>query len=61
MIITVEKAAELMGNSKEFVRAGLRNKAFPFGTAIKHGKRWSYFISPRLFADYLGLPYKSLG
>ena len=61
MIITVEKAAELMGKSKEFVRAGLRNKAFPFGTAIKHNKRWSYFISPRSFADYLGLPYESLG
>ena len=61
MIITVEKAVELMGKSKEIGRAGLRNKAFPFGTAIKHNKRWSYFISPRLFADYLGLPYESLG
>lgn len=54
MVITIEMVAKAMGKSKEFVRAGLRSGALPFGTAIKHGKRWSYFIYPNLFQEYFG-------
>ena len=52
--ITVKQAAEIMGKCQQFVRIGLQRGLLPFGTAVKAEKRWSYYISPKLFYDYVG-------
>ena len=52
MAITIKQVAEAMGKSQEFVRAGLRNNALPFGVAVPHKKRWSYYIYPDKFAEW---------
>lgn len=52
--ITVERAAKLMGVSKEYVRMGLIQKRLPFGTAVRKSTIWTYHISPKLFYEYLG-------
>lgn len=51
--VTIKKAAELMGTSEQFVRIGLRNNRFPFGTAVKLSTKWTYYISPKLFYQYI--------
>lgn len=56
--VSVKRAAALMGKSDQFVRVGLRNNRFPFGTAVKMNTQWSYYISPKLFYDYIG--YKEI-
>ena len=53
--MTVKKAAKMMGKSEQFIRIGLRNQRFPFGTAVKTSSHWAYHISPQLFYEYLGL------
>ena len=55
MKMTIKEAASLMGKSIEFVRAGLRDGRFPFGSAVKLSSRWSYHISPELFYEYIGI------
>lgn len=52
--ISVEKAAKLMGVSKEYIRIGLIQKRLPFGTAVRKSTIWTYHISPKLFYEYLG-------
>ena len=52
--ITVKQAAEIMGKCQQFVRVGLQRGLLPFGTAVKANKRWNYYISPKLFYDYVG-------
>lgn len=55
--ITIKEAAEIMGKCQQFVRVGLQRGLLPFGTAVKgQGTRWTYYISPKLFYDYVGLP-----
>lgn len=56
--IKVEKAAQIMGKSQQFVRIGLQRGLLPFGTAIKMSSMWTYHISPKLFYDYVGLEFK---
>ena len=56
--VSVKKAAILMGKVEQFVIVGLRNNRFPFGTAVKMNSNWSYYISPKLFYDYIG--YKEI-
>lgn len=51
--ISIEKAAELMGKSKQFVRIGLQRGAFNFGSAVKMSSKWSYYISPTLFYKFI--------
>lgn len=53
-LISVKQAALLMGKCEQFVRVGLRNGRFPFGTAVKLSSQWTYYISPKLFYDYIG-------
>ncbi|MPM39329.1 hypothetical protein SDC9_85962 [bioreactor metagenome] len=53
--ISIQKAAELMGKSEQFVRVGLQRSILPFGTAVKLSSRWTYYISPSKFYDYVGL------
>jgi transcriptional regulator with XRE-family HTH domain len=52
--ITTEQAAKLMGKSKEFVRVGLQRGILPFGTAVKLSSRWTYYISPVKFFEFIG-------
>ena len=49
--------ALLLGKAEQFVRIGLQQKRLPFGTAVQTGLgRWSYHVSPKLLADYTGIP-----
>lgn len=57
--MTVKKAAKLMGVSEQFIRIGLQREFLPFGFAMQTqagGKRFEYYISPRQFSDYTGIP-----
>ena len=56
MSITIQKVAELLGVSAQTVRIGLRQGAFPFGTAFKAegGKSYTYVIFPKKFEEYVG-------
>lgn len=55
--ITVETAARLMGKSTLFVREAMRQGKLPIGIAeqMPGSNKWSFFISPKLLADYLGV------
>lgn len=51
-------AAKLMKKSTDFIRWGLRKERLPFGCAVQTpGKtdRWSYYISPKLLSDFIGV------
>ena len=51
----VTEAARIMGKDPQFVRIGLQRGLLPFGWAIKISpKRYSYFISEKLFAEFVG-------
>ena len=52
--ITIQKAAKIMGKSEQFIRVGLRNNRFPFGSAVKLSSKWTYYISPILFYQHTG-------
>lgn len=45
-----DDAARLMGVHVNFIRDGLRNGIFPWGYAIEHDTKWSYFINSKKFA-----------
>lgn len=53
-IIKVKEAAEIMGKSQQFVRVGLQRGLLPFGTAVKMSSKWTYYISPKQFIEYVG-------
>lgn len=52
--LSIEEAALVMGKSKQFVRVGLQRGLLPFGTAVKMSSKWTYYISPAKFYDYVG-------
>ncbi len=52
--ISIKQAAEIMGKCPQFVRVGLQRGNLPFGTALKMSDRWTYYISPKLFYEYVG-------
>lgn len=52
--ISIQKASEVMGKSPQFIRIGLQNDKLPFGTAVKMSSVWTYYISPKLFYEYVG-------
>lgn len=52
--ITIKEAARIMGKSQQFVRIGIQRGALPFGAAVKVKNRWNYYISPKLFYNYVG-------
>ena len=52
--ITIKQAAEIMQKGQQFVRIGLQRGNLPFGTAVKIKQRWNYYISPKLFYEYVG-------
>lgn len=53
--ISIRQAAEIMGTSEQYIRIGLRNNRFPFGSAVKLSTQWTYHISPKPFYEYVGL------
>lgn len=50
--LTIKQAAAIMGVTPQFLRLGLQQGRFPFGTAVKF-KRWAYYINPAKFYEYL--------
>nr|WP_303244022.1 hypothetical protein [uncultured Cellulosilyticum sp.] len=54
--ITVNDAARIMGKAPHFIRLCLRDGTLPFGIARKaeDSSRWNYYISPKLFFEYVG-------
>lgn len=56
--ISTRAAAQCMGKAENFVRIGLQRGLLPFGSAVPtsgSGKpRYSYYISPDRFRDYVG-------
>ena len=53
--LTVEQAADILNMDVQSLRVGIQKGAFPFGTAYKVGKRFTYFINPKLFEEYTGV------
>lgn len=51
--LRIVEAAELMGVNPQFLRLGLQQGRFPFGTAVKM-RRWAYYINAIKFYEYLG-------
>lgn len=49
------EAAKIMGVTPQFIRIGLQQNKFSFGTAVKINKRWSYYINEKKFKEYLGM------
>lgn len=60
--ITTAEAAAIMGKDPLFVREAMRQEKLPIGIAEKKedSKRTTFFISPKLFADYLGITVAEL-
>lgn len=54
--ITPEEAGRIIGKNAEFIRAGLRQERFNFGTAVQ-GKtgQWNYNIIKSKFYEYAGI------
>lgn len=53
--VTVEAAAKKLGKSEQFIRVALQRATAPFGFAVMMPSgKWSYHISPKKFADYIG-------
>ena len=51
--ITVNEAARMMGVNPRFLQMGLQYQRFPFGTAVKGERRWSYYINANRFQAYM--------
>lgn len=51
--LSVVEAAARLGVDPQFLRLGLQQGRFPFGTAVKMRKQWSYYINPVQFREYL--------
>lgn len=52
--ITPAEAGKILGKNAEFVRAGLRQNRFPFGTAVESKSgQWNYIIIKSKFLEYL--------
>lgn len=52
--ISPEDAARILNKSVQFIRIGLQKERLPFGTAVLIDKQWSYHISSKLLAEYIG-------
>lgn len=53
--ITVKEAARIMEKSEMFIRIGLQRGILPFGVAEKLSSKYSYYISPKKFYEYVGI------
>lgn len=56
--ITPYEAGRILHKNAEFVRIGLREKRFDFGTAVppkEPGGRWNYIIIKSKFYEFVGV------
>lgn len=54
--ITPAEAGKIIHKNAEFIRAGLRQGRFDFGTAVKSKSgQWNYIIFKNKFLKYAGL------
>jgi len=51
--MSIKEAAEKMKVSPQFIRVGLQRGQFPFGVAIKLSSKWTYYINPKQFNEYM--------
>lgn len=52
--LPVKDAAQMLGKSEQFVRIGLQRSILPFGSAVKVSTKYTYYISPSKFYEYIG-------
>ena len=53
--ITPAEAGYVLGKNPAFIRAGLRDKRFNFGTAVQgENGQWNYLIIKKKFLEYIG-------
>ena len=52
--ISVSECAKMLGKSEQFVRVALQTGVAPFGFAVKNKSVYSYHISPKKLAEYIG-------
>lgn len=52
--ISITQCAKMLGKSEQFVRIALQNGTAPFGFAVKNKTVYSYHISPKKLAEYIG-------
>lgn len=52
--VSVVEAARILGKSPQFVRVALQTGAAPFGVAVKMSSHYTYHISPKKLAEYIG-------
>lgn len=52
--VPVSEAAKMLGKSEQFVRVALQTGVAPFGFAVKNKTVFSYHISPKKLAEYIG-------
>lgn len=53
--IKVTEVAALLHVSDQFVRIAMQQGVLPIGAALKMSSRWTYQISPKKLADYMGM------
>lgn len=53
--LSLPEAARLMGASQQFLREGLKQGKFSWGTAVKMSGRWTYFINAIKFEEETGI------
>lgn len=51
----MERIAKVLGVNPQTVRKGLEQGCFPFGTAVKCEKRYSYIFFPEKVKEFLGV------
>lgn len=52
--VSVSDCAKMLGKSEQFVRLALQTGVAPFGFAVKKSSVYSYHISPKKLAEYIG-------
>lgn len=52
--LSIHEAAAIMGKSDQFIRIGLQRGILPFGSAVKLSSKYTYYISPTRFYEYVG-------
>lgn len=53
--IKVAEAAALMHKNPSFIRQGLIDKRFNFGSAVYHNGRWNFYINRQKFYEETGI------
>ncbi len=52
--VSVKECARLLGKSEQFVRVALQSGSAPFGFAVRNKTVYSYHISAKKLAEYIG-------